>query len=614
MNFLTKNAFVTFAFLTLLTGSVTAQVRVFAQVDKSADIYVGEKFGYHIIIDGENKPGQVDLTPLAGYNPQSAGNRDVSQTSISIINGKTTQNITKQYVMSYSLTSNQTGRIQLPPVTVTLDGKNYQTNPVEVNILKPDTTDQLDLEVTLSEQQCYVGQPIIMTIKFYISTDIGDFQFNIPAFTNDAFYLEEPDISHQQAKEYDLGNGTTVFVSQYRTTHNGKDSILLSFSKVLIPRYSGEIEISPTSVSADVVVGRARSRDPFADDSFFGGFFGSQKEYKRFMVGSLPLKLKVMPLPEEGKPVGFYGLVGQYTITASATPTKVNVGDPITLTIKIGGGKYLKPVQWPALEHLSELAQNFKVPSEKAAPTIENGCKVFTQTIRANNDKVVEIPPIPLVYFDAGKGVYAVAKTEPIKLEVSPSKILTNADLEGGDFTPVNKEVEAIKKGLSANYEDLDALTNQTFSPLSAAVSTGYAAIWACPLALVIISAMIKLFTHTTAEKLAARRKQSAAKKAISQLKRISSADAQHRHELLASVMKQYVGNRFDKTAGSLTGEDCREVIVAATQDSHTADRYKEIISNCEAARYASLETNIDSTQIQEVVKLVQTIEKKCRR
>jgi hypothetical protein len=614
MNFHIKNAFITFAFLGLWTGSITAQVRVFAQVEKSADIYVGEKFGYHIIIDGENKPGQVDLTPLAEHNPQSAGNRDISQTSISIINGETTKKIIKQYIMSYSLTANQAGRINLPPVTVTIDGKNYQTNSVEVNILQPGTTDQLDLEVALSEQKCYVGQPIIMTIKFYVSTDIGDFQFNIPAFTNDAFYLEEPDISNPQAKEYDLGNGITVLASQYRTNHKGKDSILLSFSKVLIPKYSGEIEIQPTSVSADVVVGRARSRDPFADNGFFGDFFGAQKEYKRFMVSSSPLKLTVLPLPEQGKPSGFYGLVGRYTITASAAPTKVNVGDPVTLTIKIGGSKYLKPVQWPALEQLSELAQNFKIPSEKATPTIENDCKVFTQTIRPNNDKITEIPPIPLAYFDAEKGAYAVAKTEPIKLDVAPSKVLTNADLEGRDFTPVNKEVESIKKGLSANYEGLDALTNQTFSSLSAAVSPGYAVIWACPLALVVVSAAIKLSTHTTAEKIAAKRKRSAAGKAISQLKKISSTDTRRRHELLALVMKQYVGDRFDKTAGSLTGEDCCEVIIGATQDGLIADRYKKIVADCEAAHYTSAEKSIDTAQIKEVVKLIQSIEKKCRK
>lgn len=605
MNSLIQNISVLLAFLVLLTGNAEAVVSVFAQVDTSADIYVGENFGYHIIIDGENKPGQVDLAPLSEYNPRSTGNRDVSQTSISIINGRTTKDIKKQYVMSYSLVSSRAGKIYLPSVQVTLDGKSYQTNPVEVNILKPGTTDQLDLDVTLSEQQCYVGQPVIMTVKFYISADIGDFQFDIPAFNDDAFYLEEPDVLDQQAKEYRLNTGVSVLISQYRTVHKGRDSILLSFSKVLIPRRSGEIVISPASVSADVAVGRVRSRD-----RFFDGFFGSQKEYKRFMVNSQPLRLTVLTLPEKDKPSGFYGLVGRYTISAAAVPTQVNVGDPITLTIKIGGGRYLKPVQWPALERISELAENFKIPSEKASPTIENGYKIFTQTIRANSDKVTAIPSITLAYFDAEKGKYAMAETGPIELEVSPSKILTDADLQGRDFAPVNKEVEAIKKGLSANYEGLDALTNQTFSPIATAVSPGYAVIWAGPLALLILSTLIKFFGYKTPEKVAQKRRRNAAGRAVSQLKKIASTAAQQRNEQLASVMKQYVGDRFDRMAGSLTGDDCQEVIAAVTKDVQIADRYREIIVDCEAARYAAIEASIDSTQIKEVMKLIQTIDK----
>ena len=120
------------------------------------------------------------------------------------------------------------------------------------------------------------------------------------------------------------------------------------------------------------------------------------------------------PLPETDKPAQFYGLVGQYTISASATPTKVNVGDPITLTIRIGGNPYLKPVQWPALEQVPELAANFKIPAEKASPVLEGRSKVFTQTIRANSDKVTQVPAIPFGVLRSRTGAYAVAKTEPI--------------------------------------------------------------------------------------------------------------------------------------------------------------------------------------------------------
>ena len=609
MNALVKYIFIAFLVVTLAGKAAAGEIRVFAQVESSKDIYVGENFAYHIIISGENKPGQIDLSPLAKFNPQSAGNRDVSQTSISFVNGKTTQNVVKQYVMSYFLNCNSEGPVELPAVTVTIDAKTYQTNPVQVNILKPGTTDRLDLDVTLSQEKCYVGQPIVMTVKFYISADIGDFQFNIPAFNNDVFYIEDPDTTDPQAKQYRLSEtGLTVLVSQSRVVHNGKDSILLSFSKVLIPKNPGDIVLAASSVSADVAVGQTRSRD-----RFFNDFFG-QKEYKRFMVSSKPLNLTVLPLPETGKPAQFYGLVGQYSITAFASPTHVNVGDPITLTIKIGGSKYLKPVQWPDLDQLADFAANFKIPAQKATPAIEDGFKIFTQTIRANNDKVTEIPPIPLCYFNADKGEYVTAQSEPIKLEVAPTKVLTGADIEGTDFTPVNKEVEAIKKGLSANYEGPDVLTNMEFSPVAAIVSPGYAMLCGIPFAALVLSSLIKIFANETPEKAAQKRRRQASGNAVRELKKIQSANSQQRYELLASIMKQYIGDRFDRQAGSLTAEDCRGLIADVTGDTQTAEKYRDIIDQCEAVRYASAQTNIDSAKINEAIDLIRTIEKKSRK
>jgi hypothetical protein len=602
-----KNIFVLFALAVAASGICPAQVQISAQVDTSEDIYVGESFIYHIIIDGQSSPGQPDLAPLAKYDPQSTGNQNISQSSIRIVNGQTTKSVVERYLMSYSLTANQAGRITLPSVKVTLDGKKYETNPVEVNILKPDTTDKLDLEVELSEEQCYVGQPVVMTVKFFVSADVGDFQFNIPAFTSGDFYIEDPDISGRQVKEFRLNMEMTAFISQSRVIHNGKEAALVKFSKILIPRRSGRIQIEPTTVSADVAVGRARSRGLF--DNFF-----NQKTYKRYMVSSSASVLEVLPLTENGRPSEFYGLVGRYKIMASATPTKVNVGDPITLTIKIGGNRFLKPIQWPKLEEIPELADNFKVPAQKSSPSIENGFKVFTQTIRANNDEVTEIPSIPLAFFDPDKGRYLIVGTDPIPLEVAHTKVLTSADLEGEEFVPVNKEVEAIKKGLSANYDAIDVLENMAFSPLSAAISSGYTVIWAVPFAALMVSALIKIFTHTTPEKIAVRRRRQARGSAIGRLKRLGSESSQQQAELLVSVMKEYIGERFDKIAGSLTAEDCFEIIRDNTQETRYAEKYREIITECETARYASGQINIDSTPIKEAINLIDNIEKKSRK
>lgn len=599
-----KYIFVVFSAALAASSICAAQVRIVAQVDTSEDIYVGESFTYHIIVDGESKAGQPDLSPLVEYNPQNAGSQNISQSSINIVNGKTTRSVVKRYLMSYSLTAKQAGTIVLPSVKVVLDGKTYRTNPVEVNILKPDTTDKLDLEVELSEKQCYVGQPVEMTVKFYVSADVGDFQFDIPAFTSGDFYIEDPDITGQQVKQFRLNMQMSAFVSQSRVIHNGKEAALVKFSKILIPRRSGRIQIEPTTVSADVAVGRTRSRGLF--DDFF-----RQKTYKRFMVNSSASALEVLPLTENGKPSGFYGLVGRYKILASATPTKVNVGDPITFTIKIGGNRFLKPIQWPELDEIPKLADNFKIPAQRSSPIVESGFKVFTQTIRANNDKITEIPSIPLSYFDPDKGKYVTVGTDPIPLEVAPTKVLTSADLEGKEFVPVNKEVEAIKKGLSANYEALDVLENMAFSPLSAVISSGYTVIWAIPFAVLIVTALTKIFTHTTPEKIAVRRRQQARGNAVSRLKKLDSGSSQQQAELLVSIMKGYIGERFGRVAGSLTAEDCFGIIKDNTQQTQYAEKYREIITECETARYGSGQINIYSTQIKEVINLINSIEKK---
>ena len=78
--------------------------------------------------------------------------------------------------------------------------------------------------------------------------------------------------------------------------------------------------------------------------------------------------------------------------------------------------------------------------------------------------------------------------------------------------------------------------------------------------------------------------------------------------------MKQYIGDRFDRVAGSLTADDCYEIIAAAIQDTQTAEKYSQTIADFEAARYASIETNLDTTKVKELINLVRTVEKKTKK
>jgi hypothetical protein len=298
----------------------------------------------------------------------------------------------------------------------------------------------------------------------------------------------------------------------------------------------------------------------------------------------------------------------------SAEPTKVNVGDPITLTISIGGNRFLKPVQWPDLESIGQLAANFKIPLQKSSPVLKGGYKVFTQTIRANNDKLTEIPPIPLSFFDPDKGDYVTITSAPIPLDVSPTKILTGADLEGMDFFSVNREVEIVKKGISANYQGRDVLRNMSFSPAVAAFSSGYTFIWGVPLVLLIASLIVKPYVNVSDERLVRKTKRFALSNAIKALNKIPSHRDEPKHELLAVAITGYIADRFEKVAGSLTPDECRRIIIDNTADASIAGEFKAIIDQCYAARFASMEIEVNAGTITKVINLIKAIEKNIKK
>ena len=586
------------------TSAAPAAIRVYAKVNAETSIYPGDDFSYSIVVEGGGKPSKVDLTPLAPFHPRRAG----SGTSMQTINDRTTVTYSDNYV----ITAGPTGKMTLPAVTVVVDGQTYTTNPVEVTISRPGTTDRLSLELALSETRCYVGQPVVMTVTWTVTARVDAASFSVPVFKSDDFYIEDvSDPEGSYAREQASIDGVPVVVSENRRLVQGMEAAILSFRKVLIPKRAGRIRLDPLTVSTNMAVGRVRT------DDFFNPY---RIKYERVSVPSNAVELEVLPLPPEGKPPEFYGLVGRYTIEASAAPTKMSVGDPITLTVRIGGNPYLKPVQWPQLEQVADLAAGFKIPAEKASPVIEDGTgsggpiKVFTQTIRANSDAVKQVPPIPLAYFDPQEGRYVVARTEPIPLEVAPTKILTNADVEGAGSAPANREVEAIRKGLSANYYGPEVLVDQQFSLLSAALSPGYAAVWSVPLAALMVSSVLRLAGRSSPESAARKRRRRAGAAATARLRTVPAAEPALRPEMLATALKGYIGDRFDRIAASLTADDCRQAVVEATGDSTLAARCHDLIAACEAARYAPLNAQVEASHVQEATELIHAIERQLKK
>ncbi len=593
-------------FGTLLTQSASAQVRVTAGVESSEDIYVGQRFAYHIIIENANKPGIADIAPLAKFDPLASGTKNYSSSSYSIVNGKRTRVKVVQSVMTYQLRATQTGTITLPPISVTVDGQIHTTNPVEIQVIAPATTDKMELKMLLSVAKCYTGQPVVLTVRWFIHSDIvnsiGDFNFAVPAFATGDFFIEDT-LATAGGNHNQSVSGVGVYIAQQPVKYKDKAYAQVLFSKIIIPKHHGRIKLAPAIASAQIAVGRKRA----------SGFFGSQTQYKQFMAESEPLILDVLPVPKENKPPAFYGLVGKYNIETSASPTSVHMGDPITLTIKISGNDYLKPVRWPELENTKGF-ENFKIPTERSSPVIQNGSKIFTQTIRANNSAVTEIPSVTLAYFDSEKGTYKTIKSKIIPLEVAKTKRLGSGDVEGTTATLTISRVEAIKSGISANVKSLDALINQDFSISAALLSPAYLIFWALPLAGLLVTAGIKTATNKSPERIAAARRRNACKIAIDSLKKLKqtpSLNDDQKRQLLIKTMQDYIGQRFDRPSGSLTASDCYTEILNRTGNEQAARNWQQIFENCQQSFYAGQQGDFDTDQTGTVIELLRTIDRK---
>ncbi len=103
-------------------------MRVYAKVEAETAIYPGEQFAYSVVVEG-SRPSKINTSPLAPFNPRSAG----TSTSMQMVNNATTVS----YAENYTITAAKAGVMHLPAVPVVVDGQTYTTNPVDVTISRP---------------------------------------------------------------------------------------------------------------------------------------------------------------------------------------------------------------------------------------------------------------------------------------------------------------------------------------------------------------------------------------------------------------------------------------------------------------------------------------------
>jgi len=78
----------------------------------------------------------------------------------------------------------------------------------------------------------------------------------------------------------------------------------------------------------------------------------------------------------------------------------------------------------------------------------------------------------------------------------------------------------------------------------------------------------------------------------------------------MADIMRQYVGDRFNRTAASLTARDCREILQNACPKKELVEQFCHALEQCEQSQFAG--TNADDSIVDpaDIRKIVKTLDK----
>jgi oxygen tolerance protein BatD len=264
------------------------------------------------------------------------------------------------------------------------------------------------IKLSAPRREVYVGESIPVEIELGMRSGFVTSLNGLPKLNGDDFTLNY--VSHQPERSEKMIDGQAF--------------VLLTWRSVLSVVKPGSFPLSaevPLTVKIRTRPRRESALDDQFGDPFWQNFFGASVP-KDINVQSPAQELKVLALPEEGRPADFHGAIGSFAIESDVAPAKADVGDPVTLTMRVVGSGNFDRVDSTMLDHL----EHWKTYPPKSTfntndPLKHKGEKVFEQPLIASQPGAQTVPPLSFSYFDPSTKRYETAHSAPLRVTISPS-------------------------------------------------------------------------------------------------------------------------------------------------------------------------------------------------
>jgi hypothetical protein len=394
-------------------------------------------------------------------------------------------NVTSSVIYDYTVLPMKAGTFKIPPQTIRLGSNALHTPELTLNVAdsagrsssarsnreaQPENANQLVFaELVVPKKVAFVGEMVPAEIRLGFDPRARPELADGPEIAGQGFTTQKLQQSQQNLE-----------------TINGKSYDVITFKTAIAATRAGKIEIGPVKAKARVSVPRrqatprSRSRSPFDlfnlddpfSDPFFADPFGRLAERREVEVESEPATFEVKPLPPNA-PQSFSGAVGNFSMTTNVKPTKVQVGDPITVTSTISGRGNFDRVNVPGLEdergwHKYPSSSKFKQDDEVGI----SGAKTF-ETVISPNEKKQALPPLVFSYFDPVKENYATLRSDAMPISVEGGAAPAPAVVASQPGSAASATVAASAKPSLKPQDILYQLTErpkvaQSFMPLYA--------------------------------------------------------------------------------------------------------------------------------------------------
>ena len=404
--------------------------------------YVGVPIDLQLVLEGflEEPSPEVTATPPPGTTLTFVQARPQVSSMMSIVNGKVTQSKEVRFGFVYQLTPSSPGRITLGPFTATQGPHSVQSRTITLNVTEIPVATGQKLRVALPPAGIFIGQRVPVTVEWWTEAGLADRLYNqrmnLPLFldTTNFQFLDEKKPDSRIAISVDTPTGATDFAADVKQVmENGKQWVVRSFTRTLVPVGSGRFDLGRASLYCDEAV--AWRRD------FFGTRVPSQ--VRKLRVASDPLVLDVKAVPAVGRPASFAGAIGQgFTLDVAADRTVVQTGDPVRLTFTLHGDGSFDSASLPPLGEAGLSPKQFRLPDGEVAGIVEHGAKKFEVTVRVLDPGVREIPPVEYSWFDPSTGGFDSTRSEPIALSVKAATVVGAGDVVSASPAEVPEEEE----------------------------------------------------------------------------------------------------------------------------------------------------------------------------